>query len=209
MCPVLIPGTHGSYLIWKKKCLYRHVKIWNLDMKRLYWIIQEGPKSSDEVPCRFRNREGTDIERWPQEIRIQLQCFLHKFLKPLLHDRVYPKERTIQVPVSKAQTVTLFGNRDFIDIINLEWCHISLVCRNPVTGILTKRKERGRSEQTQSERIPCAYKRGSWNNVSIRQGRPGDFQHQKLWSFLLVFEGFTAWPIPWLQTSSPPKYVRE
>lgn len=89
-------------------------------MKRLYWIIQEGPKSSDEVPCRFRNREGTDIERWPQEIRIQLQCFLHKFLKPLLHDREYPKGRPVQVPVSKAQTVTLFGNRDFRDIVNLE-----------------------------------------------------------------------------------------
>lgn len=71
-------------------------------MKRLYWIVQEGPKSPDEGPYRERKREGTDIEKWPQEIRIQLQCFLHKFLKHLLHDRVYPKERTIQVPVSKA-----------------------------------------------------------------------------------------------------------
>lgn len=42
-------------------------------MKRLYWIIQGGPKSSDEGPSRDRKREGTDIERWPQEIRIQLQ----------------------------------------------------------------------------------------------------------------------------------------
>lgn len=77
-----------------------------------------------------------------------------------------------------------------------------------MTGILTKRKERGSSEQTQPERIPCAYKRGSWNNVSARQERPGDFQHQKLGSFLLVFEGFTARPIPWLQTSSPQKCKR-
>lgn len=44
--------------------------------------------------------------------------------------------------------------------------------------------------------------------MSTRQGRPGDFQHQKLGSFLLVFEGFTARPIPWLQTSSPPKCKR-
>lgn len=96
----------------------------------------------------------------------------------------------------------------FIHIVNLEWCHISLVCPNPVTGILTKRKERRRSEQTQPERIPSAYKRGGWSHVSTREGRPGYFQHQKLGSFLLVFEGFTAWPIPWLQTSSPPKRKR-
>lgn len=60
-------------LFEKKKCLCRHIKIWNLDMKRLYWIVQGGPKSSDEGPCRDRKREGTNIERWPQEIRIQLQ----------------------------------------------------------------------------------------------------------------------------------------
>lgn len=69
---VLIPRPETMTLFGKKQThLCRCNQVMGLEMKRMFWIIQAGPKSSDGCPYtkqverHWRQREDTDLGRWP------------------------------------------------------------------------------------------------------------------------------------------------
>lgn len=67
-------------------------------------------------------------------------------------------------------TVTLFGNRIFIDVINLRWNHTQLgQALNLMTGFLTERF----GDTVTQERRPFDYEGRDWSDASTNQWMPG------------------------------------